>query len=75
MGNFKVEFTDIKKKWPFWMRAGITENFKTAEAAEVWVKNPVNQLQFAGDSCSPQNVNPTRIKIVETRTVKEFIIR
>jgi len=57
------------------MRAGITENFKTAEAAEVWVKNPVNQLQFAGDSCSPQNVNPTRIKIVETRTVKEFIIR
>ena len=75
MSDFSIEYRDIKKRWPFWMRAGGLEEFHTAEAAEAWVREPKNQLQFGGDTCYPQKLIPTVIRIIKNDLIKEFVIK
>ena len=73
MGKYELEFKPMGSRWP-WTRLRTNVFFESAQAAKNWIMEPQNQLGFAGDSCSPPSIIPTKIRIVESVVVDEFVI-
>lgn len=70
--EYKIQFRVAGQKWPAWWRTGVGEVFRSAGAAEAWLRKRENQI--GGDQMwgLGGRGRPIGVRIVEVRVAREF---